>query len=85
MLSTIGGLSSLPMGFPASSVSRPEILSSPKQGDTVQLTQRKVLSDEEAEQVLALVQENIKENPTDMLSVHQGLDYNSVMALLGGM
>lgn len=51
--------------------------------DTVSINPAVNMTDEEAQATLQEVSENIAENQAEALSVHQGLDYDRVMALLG--
>ena len=41
-----------------------------------------LLTDEEAQEMLAETRQEVVDNPLEALSLHQGLDYNRVMALL---
>lgn len=52
------------------------------EGDAVELSGRRLLSDEEAENVLASVMSVIPGMPGEALSVHSGLEYSRVMSLL---
>lgn len=51
--------------------------------DTVSVNPAVNMTDEEAEQVLREVSADIASDQAAALSVHQGLDYDRVMALLG--
>lgn len=51
--------------------------------DTVNINPVVNMSDEEAQQLLQEVSENIGIHQAEALSVHQGLDYDRVMALIG--
>lgn len=54
-------------------------------GDTVSINSAVNMSDEEARQILQEVSADIGSNHAEALSVHQGLDYDRVMALIGGL
>lgn len=52
------------------------------EGDAVELSGRRLLSDEEAEATLAKVVSDISGMPGEALSVHSGLECSRVMSLL---
>lgn len=51
--------------------------------DTININPAVNMTDEEAEQTLQEVSQDIVANQAEALNVHQGLDYDRVMALLG--
>ncbi len=51
--------------------------------DMVSIRAPHLLSDAEAAQAMDTVQETVEHNPGEALSVHSGLEYDRVMALLG--
>lgn len=55
----------------------------PVSRDSVDINPAARMTDAEAEQTLQDVSQEIKATASEALSVHQGLDYNRVMALLG--
>ena len=55
---------------------------SQSQGDVVNVSRPDLMTDEEAQEVMSEVQDTIGGNPLEAVTVHQGLDYSRVMALL---
>lgn len=51
--------------------------------DTISINPAVNMTDEEAEHTLQEVSQDIVANQAEALNVHQGLDYDRVMALLG--
>ncbi len=51
--------------------------------DTISLTYGMNNLDAEAKEAIETVQQDLSQSPSEALAVHQGLDYNRVMALLG--
>lgn len=54
-------------------------------GDVVSINKPEEMTDEEISQVMQSVEENVAMNRAEALSVHGGLDYGRVMALLGDL
>lgn len=80
---TVTGLAPLP-GFttvqPASGrASAPQASTQ----DVVDIRTPHLMSDAEAAQAMDTVQETVEHSPGEALSVHSGLEYDRVMALLG--
>ena len=50
--------------------------------DKVSVSAPELMTDEEAQEVMSEVQSTVFESPADALSVHSGLDFSRVMALL---
>ncbi len=53
--------------------------------DRIEVSTPQILTNQEAEEGLAMVGENVTTSPADALSVHQGLDVNRVLSLLEGL
>lgn len=53
--------------------------------DRIEVSTPQFLTNQEAEEALAMVGENVTTSPADALSVHQGLDVNRVLSLLDGL
>lgn len=59
---------------------------SPQQGgDVVSINKPGEMTDEEIAQAMQSVEDNVAANRAEALSVHGGLDYSRVMALLGDL
>lgn len=64
---------------------QPQVKQADANHDTISLNPAMNMTDEEAEQLLQETTQEITATASEVLSVHQGLDYNRVMALLGDL